>query len=228
MLTRCLFGSLAVARALASASVVRAQDEEEERAGEARGGEYAWGAGAALPDDPLRIMGFAGAGFGLRLLANLDPPFFQDFLAPAYVEAGAAVFAPGGDVRHGASLGITTNVTQDAGSGGIAPGSQWVITPSYCLLIPLRRLIPDLGHDWLQFQARVGIPIVLGSALGTSNGGVDFSVGGELAAALHFKFLAGLGLYVEAQAAVFGGSSSTVHPLLAFDGGLLIDYEVLP
>ena len=219
---------MALALAIASSPVSAQDDEDFEPAGDARGG-YAWGAGgAARPDDPLRIMGYAGAGFGVRMLANLDPPFHQDFLTPAYVEAGGAVYLPGGDLRHGAGLSLATNVTQDAGTGGIQPGNQWAITPSYQLLIPLRRLVPDLTHDWLQIQGRVGIPIVIGTALGSTDGSIDVALGGELALAFHFKFLAGLGLYAEVQAAVFGGSKNTVHPMLAFDAGLLFDYEVLP
>ncbi len=218
---------------LASSSAsVRAQDEGE-RAGQARGS-YAWGGNrAAEPEDPLRIVGYTGAGIGIRLLANLDPPFHQDFVAPAYWELGGAVYFPGAELRHGVGLSFTTNLTPDGTmSGGIQPGSQWVITPSYHLLVPLRRLIPDLGHDWVSIQGRVGIPLVFGAALG-GGGGTDFSLGGELAAAVLFKFLAGFGLYVELQAAVFGGGpnptgESTVHPMLGIDGGLLIDYEVLP
>lgn len=223
VLQRCLIGCVALALASASASIVRAQDEEE-RAGDARG-EYAWG-GPAEPEDPLRIMAYAGAGVGVRLLANLDPPFSQDFLAPAYVELGGAVFFPGAELRHGAGLNLATNVTSDG--AGVGPAEQWALTPSYHLLIPLRRLMPDLTHDWLQIQARVGIPIVLTSPALGERDGVNVSVGGELAAAVHFKFLAGLGLYVEVQAGIYGGSTNTVHPMLAFDGGLLFDYEVLP
>lgn len=216
---------------LASSSAsVRAQDEDE-RAGQARGS-YAWGDRAAEPEDPLRVMGYTGLGVGIRLLANLDPPFHQDFVAPAYYEVGGAVFLPGAEVRHGFGLGLTTNLTADGTtSGGIQPGTQWVITPSYHLLVPLRRLMPDLGHDWISIQGRVGIPLVFGAALG--GGGTEFALGGELAAAVLFKFLAGFGLYLEISAAVFGGGpnpagESTVHPVLGIDGGLLFDYEVLP
>jgi hypothetical protein len=216
----------ALVLALAVPPVASAQDEE--RPGGSRGS-YAWGEGsrAAEPDDPLRIQAFAGVGVGFRPLRNVDSPFNQDFLAPPYLDFGGAVFFPGGDLRHGAGLAVTSNLTSDGTqAGGIAPFAQWAITPSYHLLVPFRRVMPDLEHDWLQFQARVGIPLVFGSAL--SGGGMDFSIGGEVAAALNFKFLAGLGLYVELTAAVYGGQNSTVHPVISADAGFLFDYEVLP
>jgi hypothetical protein len=207
---------------------VSAQDEEE-RASESGGG-YAWGEGAraALPDDPLRVIATAGVGVGVRPLRNIDTPFSQDFLAPAFLDVGAAVFAPGGDVRHGGGLVVTTGVTTDGiQSGGVASFTQWVLTPSYFLLVPLRRLIPSLGFDWVHLQGRVGLPLSFSAALGRLDG-VDVTVGAEVAAAVHFKFLAGLGLYLELTAAVYGGSSDTVHPVLSADAGLLFDYEVLP
>lgn len=217
---------MCVVLTLASASASARAQVDEERPGEARGGSYAWGApAAAQPEDPLRIMAYLGGGVGFRLLANLDPPFNHEFLSPAYLELGGAVFLPGAELRHGVGFNITTGLTQDVNTAGVQPLEQWVLTPSYHLLIPLRRLVPDLQHDWLSVQGRFGIPVVLGAAL--AGDGVDVSVGVELGASLLFKFLAGLGLYVEAQVAAYGGTADTVHPILAIDGGLLWDYEVL-
>jgi hypothetical protein len=207
----------------ASASIARAQDEQE-RPGESRGG-YAWGeenARAQLPEDPLRIMAFAGAGIGFRIVRNLD--FNQSYDTPGYLDLGAALFLPGGELRHGAGVALTSNLTGDTAVG---PFEQWLITPSYHLLVPLRRVIDGMDQDWLHLQARLGVPLVFTMREG-DEGGVDFSVGGELALALNFKFLAGLGLYVEIQAALYGGSNSTVHPVVSADGGFFIDYEVLP
>lgn len=212
--------------ALVVAPLAHAQDDE--LASGARGG-YAWGESdrAAEPDDPLRIMAFVGAGIGLRPLINLDPPFSQELLAPPFLDLGAAVFFPGSEVRHGAGLALTANLAADA-NGGVPPFAQWVLTPSYHLLLPLRRLVPSLEQDWLHVQGRVGLPIVIASALGQNGDGVDVSLGVELAGAVHFKFLAGLGVYLELTAAFFGGSESTVHPVLSADAGFLFDYEVLP
>lgn len=203
--------------ALANAPGAVAQVDEE-LAGDARG-ESGWGAGPAEPEDPLRIMGFLGAGVGIRLLRNLD--FQQEFLAPAYLDLGAAVFFPGAEIRHGVGLGVTTSLTADQ---NVDPFMQWALTPSYHFLVPLRRVVPELDHDWLHVQGRVGVPVVFSSVPG---GALDISVGGELAAALHFKFLAGLGLYLEVSAALYGGSDSTVHPVIGLDAGLMFDYEVL-
>ncbi|HEY8429694.1 MAG TPA: hypothetical protein VIL20_15020 [Sandaracinaceae bacterium] len=216
--------SMVLALMLAGASASARAQLDDERPGQARGG-YAWGAPAAQPDDPLRVMAYAGAGIGLRLLANLDPPFNHEFLAPAYVELGGLVVLPGGELRHGFGLNVATGVTQDVNSAGIQPLEQWSLTPSYHLVVPLRRLVPDLQYDWLTLMGRFGIPVTLGAAL--EGDGVDVSVGAELGGMLLFKFLAGLGLYVEVQVGVYGGSVNTVHPILAIDGGLLWDYEVL-
>jgi hypothetical protein len=215
-----------VALAVAVSTPASAQDDEAP--GGSRGG-YAWGEGAraAEPEDPLRIQAFMGVGLGFRLLRNIDSPFNQDFLAPPYLDLGGAVFFPGGDVRHGAGLTVTTNLTSDGTQAGGTQGfAQWSFTPSYHLLIPLRRLVPDLQHDWLQIQGHVGIPLVFGSAL--SGDGIDFSIGAEVAAGVNFKFLAGLGVYLELGAAVYGGTGDTVHPVLSADAGFLFDYEVLP
>jgi hypothetical protein len=220
---------LALVVLLASAGVAHAQDDE--RPGQARS-DYAWGGAggadrAAEPDDPLRIQAWLGVGVGFRLLRNLDPPFIQDFIAPAFLDFGAAVFLPGGDLRHGVGLGVSTGLTRDQ-NHGVGPGEQWAFTPSYHLLIPLRRLLDDRDHDLLQLQGRVGVPLVFSSPLADQNASVDFTLGLEVAAGLQVKFLAGLGLYFEVQAGFYGGSQATVHPIISVDGGLFFDYEVLP
>lgn len=223
---------MAVAISLGALSLLAlspAHAQDEEAPGEARG-EYAWGEGGGSTgqttrEDPLRIQATIGAGAGARLVRNLDPPFQQDFLIPAYLDVGGAVYLPGAELRHGVSLGLSTNLMQDVASG-VGAGQQWAITPSYTILIPFQRLL-GMEMDLLQLQARIGIPLVFGASLGGGEG-VDFTLGGELGLALHVKFLAGLGVYVEAQLDVIGGANDTVHPFLAFDGGLLWDYEVLP
>lgn len=223
--------SVFAALALLSASPkARAQVDDEESATGAEGGGYAWGESGESrphePDDPLRIMGYIGAGLGFRPLRNLDAPFNQDFMSPAYLDLAGVVYLPGGDVRHGVGLGISTALSNDT-NAGVQMFQQWAFTPAYYLLIPLRRLLPDLGGDWLQLQGHVGIPIVLSTALGSNSGGVDVSVGGELGIGLNFKFLAGLGMYLEIQGAAYGGSKDTIHPLISADLGFVVDYEVL-
>ena len=233
------YGPLAVLRRLSLLVVVvsslavgsaTARAQSDEVAGDARGG-YAWGSGggSAAPagEDPLRIQAFAGVGIGFRPLRNLDQPFDQEFLAPAYLDVGGAVFLPGGDLRHGAGLTLSAPIIDDP-SGGVSTQAftQWAFTPSYHLLLPLNRYLEDMQHDIIQLQGRVGVPLDVTSKLGDS--GVDFSVGLELGVAVHIKIFAGLGLYAEVQAGLYGGTNDTVHPLISVDGGLFMDYEVLP
>src|SRR5690606_8033089 len=105
--------------AAASAPRALAQVDEEllgGRSARGGGGDYAWGEGSrrAEPEDPLRIMAFLGAGAGFRLVRNIDPEFLQEFVAPGYLDLAAAAFFPGGDIRHGVGLGISTNLTPDS------------------------------------------------------------------------------------------------------------------
>jgi hypothetical protein len=224
------FAVLAALALLGVSPTARAQIDDESASDADSSGGYAWGepggSAAAEPDDPLRIMGYLGAGVGFRPLRNLDTPFFQEFMSPAYLDLAGVVYLPGGAVRHGVGLGVSTTVSNDA-RVGVRMFQQWALTPAYYLLLPLRRLVPSLGSDWLQFQGHVGIPIVVGTALGSATGGVDVSVGAELGLGLNFKFLAGLGMYLEINAAAYGGTSNTIHPVLSADAGFVIDYEVL-
>jgi hypothetical protein len=213
--------SVLVLAATVTTTTARAQDGEE------GGGGYAWGEGGgessvrpALPEDPLRIMAYAGAGVGFRLVRNLD--FMQEFLTPAYLDFGAAVYLPGQEFHHGVGLAVSTGLVDDVGE--VDAGAQWAFTPAYQILLPFQRLL-GMDYDMFQLQGRFGVPIVVS---GTNSGGVNVSVGLELGVAFQFKFLAGLGIYVEVQADIYGGSNDTVHPIIALDGGLLFDYEVLP
>lgn len=205
-------------------AVSHAQDDEI--AGDARS-DYAWGdgggGGASLPEDPLRIIAFAGVGGGFRLIQNLD--FKQDFSVPVYLDVGGAVFFPGGDIRHGVGLTLSTNLTSDA-SSAVSGGQQWAIAPAYHIDLPLRRLL-GMEQDWLHLMGRFGLPIIVGAAY-DGGGGTDVSLGVEVGASLIFKFLAGLGVYLEAQLGVYGGSEDTLHPIVTVDGGFVFDYEVLP
>lgn len=191
---------------------------------------YAWGEdpeaeGPPRADDPLRVMVFAGAGLGARIVRNLD--FSQDFMTPVYAELSSAVFFEGGDLRHGVGLGVGTNLTDDGPvpNGGLMAAEQWYLTPSYYLLLPFQRLA-GMDYDWIQAQFRVGVPLVLSATRGTDE--VQFSVGGELGAAFIVKPLARVGLYVEATVSIHGGADDTIHPIVAGDAGFIFDYEVLP
>ena len=46
--------------------------------------------------------------------------------------------------------------------------------------------------------------------------------------ALGFRLLAGFGAFAEAGFDVFVGTESTLHPSVSIEGGLFLDYEVLP
>lgn len=222
--------SIVLAFAFVSTARVHAQVDPELVGESPSDSGYAWGEGArpAEPEDPLRIMAFLGAGFGFRFIRNIDPEFQQEFLAPGYLDLGAAVFLPGAEIRHGFGLALSTNISPDVANATYASPvlGQWLVTPSYHFLVPLRRVLSDMDHDWVQLQGRVGVPIVFST---NRRGELStVTVGGEVAAAAHFKFLAGLGAYVEVGLAVFGGTNSTFHPVVGVDAGLLFDYEVLP
>ncbi|MCA9608583.1 MAG: hypothetical protein KC619_23430 [Myxococcales bacterium] len=204
----------------ASALPASAQDEGYAWGEEGGGGDTGQ---SASSDDPLRIMGYLGGGIGFRLLANLD--FGHTFIAPGYLDLGGAVFLPGRELRHGIGLYLSSNLSEDA--GGQTPFSQWSITPSYNLLLPLWRIVDGMTQDDMQVQIRVGVPIVIAQRLGDPEQ-VNVTFGGELAAAFQYKFLAGFGVYVEAQLDLYGGYDDTVHPIVALDAGFVIDYEVLP
>lgn len=221
--------AVVAAVALTAAPSARAQVDEESASGAGDEG-YAWGSpgGNSVADsgeDPLRIQGYLGAGLGFRPLRNLD--FDQAFMSPAYLNLAGVVYLPGRELRHGVGLGISTTLSNDHGTGGVRALQQWAFTPAYYLMVPLRRILPDMEQDLVQIYGHVGIPLVLSSAFG-SNGGVNFSVGGELGAGANFKFLAGLGVYFGVQASVYAGSKNTFHPVISADAGLVIDYEVLP
>ena len=188
---------------------------------------YAWGdetentQAPPTRDDPARVMAWLGAGVGFRLVQNLD--FSQSFMSPAYLDLGAAYFFEGTDIRHGVGGTVSTNLTAGE-QNQLAALAQWVIAPAYHLDIPFRRLM-GWDHDWFHLQGRFAVPLVLGAQFGGGSA-VDFSVGLELGVTGIFKFLAGLGVYVDAQIGVYGGADETVHPIITVDGGLLWDYEL--
>ena len=199
------------------AAPAAAQDDEGYAWGEEGGGTT--GTSALGGEDPLRVQATVGAGVGFRLLRNLD--FDQEFILPPYLDVGAAVFLPGTDLRHGGGVAVSTIMTGEADTEAF---QQWVLTPSYHLLLPLQR-VAGMDQDVLQVQVRAGVPIVF-THVPLSDPNV--TIGGELAAALFAKFLAGLGAYLEVQGAIYGGYDFTFHPVVSVDAGLVLDYEFLP
>lgn len=196
---------------------------EEERAGSARGGSYAWGESstdvpAAAPAPPAhryaRIFGTVGAGGTVRILQY--EALGQSRFAPVYLQLRAGYFFDGdGDVQHGIGLGISTNLAADGQVDtaglilGIDPLTTWTFTPQYLLRIWF--------GDWVQLVGRVGV-----SATASTLPNLGFEVGiGPV-----IKFLSGFGIY--ADVSFSGYFANDFHPLVSLEGGLVFDYEILP
>jgi hypothetical protein len=199
------------------------EDDEDELPGGAR-------VQGAEPDDPWRIVAFGGAGVGFRLISYRL--LSQDTVAPVYAEVGGGVFFPGREIRHGATLGVSTNLTED-GQGVLEAAQQYVITPSYVIRFPLRYYVDGLEYDWLSVSGRIGVP--LGVTLTNNQARSDptdvgFSWGVSVAAGAVFKFLTGLGVYLDVSFDLFFGVDTpdgNVFPVVTPELGLLFSYEVL-
>lgn len=203
---------------------------EDEHAGRSRGG-YAWGEEArdTGPQSTTAahhygaVFGSVGAGTTIRMI-RYEVLTNTDQVAPAYLQLRGGYFFEGdGLFQHGAVLGIASNLGGEGyGAAGIDPFGQWALAPAYMV-----RLIPegDIGN-WLQATGRLGIPL----AFATDGGGNTlFTWGWELGIGVLFHFLAGMGLYAEADLSMyFADDPANLHPLISFEGGLFIDYEVLP
>jgi hypothetical protein len=151
------------------------------------------------------------AGVPLRL--SKDEKFDQGTLAPVYTDLLAGyVFAGHGTIRHGAALGFSLNLTEDGGfTEPVRMYDQFVVMPAYVMMF-------DLAPELFSF-AHAGIPINLHA--GTT-------VGLELAFAIGYRLLSGFGVFAETSLDTFVGAGSSYHPLLAIEGGVFIDFEVLP
>jgi len=125
-----------------------------------------------------------------------------------YVDLGiGATFGPVTSLQHGGELsfGVATD--------GIG---QSVIGLSYVALYPVL--------DQAFLRGRAGFPIVLAP---------DTNIGFELAVGGAWLFTGGIGATAELTGSLFYGAatldkSSTTIPLLAFELGVWVDYEVLP
>ena len=193
---------------------------EDEHAAPSRGG-YAWGhegdaaSGAATPTAHhfARINLSIGAGFSTRIIQYLE--LHQERFAPPYLQLRGGYFFDGdGPVQHGVLLGIAPALTPD---GTVLFGQdafgQWTLCPSY---MARWWLDGDLG-DWLQLTGRIGVPLALGQYFAW---GIDVGLGAIV------EFLNGLGLYVEADFSMF--FANDIHPLFSLEGGIVVEYEVLP
>lgn len=195
--------------------------DDEEIPGRPR--RYAWGesrsADATRSDAPAvhrfaRIFGGVGVGGSLRLVYDPDS-LSQDLGGPLYLQARVAYFLEGeGDFQHGVGLGLATNLTIDPPNPDVANGfyelGQWTLAPSYML-----RFWVD---DALQVMGSFGVPLALSM--------LYQSIGLEVGGGVVYKFLAGFGVFAHATFSLY--FASFVQPLLSFDAGVALDYEILP
>jgi len=128
-------------------------------------------------------------------------------LTATYLDLSAgAAFGPPDRLQHGAALHASFALH------GIP---QEVLTPSY---VAMMRWTP------FRFHGRIGTPIVLEP---------DANVGGEIAAGAAWLLSAGLGVGLELCASLFYGAATydrtvTAIPIVSLQGGLAVDYEILP
>lgn len=163
------------------------------------------------PGHGERYLATWSAGVPLRLAPRDE--FGQDALAPAFTDVlGGYVFAGGARLRHGVGVGASLNL---AGDGGFA---EPVYSADQLAIMPAYLLYGDFGPDWFGL-GHLGVPIVV-------TGGS--TAGAELAAALGYRLLAGTGLFAELSLDAFVGAGSKLHPTMALELGLFLDYEVLP
>jgi hypothetical protein len=161
--------------------------------------------------EPAHVLALVSTGVPLRL--SLHEDLGQDRVAPAFADTLLGYVLPGhGRVQHGVGLGVSTNLERDGGYvEPLYAAQQLVLMPAYLAYAALGRDLPVLGH--------VGLPMLLGEGR---------SFGLELGAALGYRMLAGLGLFVEVDVATYVGARSALSVLASAELGVLVDYEVLP
>lgn len=168
---------------------------------------------------PWRVLASVGVGTSLRLVQNLE--LQQERFAPAYLELRGGVALPQrGRVGHELTLAATSNLSGDGTyTSGIDPFGQWAIAPAYAVRVGFPAgPVPDFV-----LRGRLGVPLVLAP---------DLTWGVEVDASITYAILAGLGAYFELGYATYFGAEDragdlTVHPLLAFELGVSVDWEVL-
>lgn len=151
-------------------------------------------------------------GAPLRIARNVD--LGQERFAPLFVDLQGGYLFPFGSVwRHGFTLGVSMNVTEDGGfTEPVDPASQLVVNPGYLAYFDFHPDIFCLGHLSLPFQ-------VLEKP---ESWGIETAIG------IGYKLSAGAGAYLESSLDFFFGFDSTVHPLLSLEIGIFLDYEILP
>lgn len=219
---------------------------------DANAGSYAWEAGGGVdPSLPTpathrfaRLFLSVGVGITFRTLIYVDTLGHDPGgLAPLYLQLRGAYFFEGdGDFQHGIGLGIASNLGDDppgsvfeggtpsvvnqvecdrlrsvgAGDGseactpaGIALMTAWTLVPGYHVRFWL--------DDWFQLAGRIGFGV---TAAELPNVGFELGVGAIA------KIFAGLGLYAEVSFSTYFAAET--HPLVSLEGGVVIDYELLP
>lgn len=218
-LLRLLTACALVAPALLFSSAEGALAQDDEQAGHSRGG-YAWGEErheetASGPAAHHFGRGFVSLGAGGSLRIILYENLNQERFAPSYLQLrGGYFFESDGMFQHGVVLGVGAPLTGDGTDAyGVSPFGQFSLAPAYMI-----RLIPegDLG-EWFNATGRLGIPFSVGE---------QFSWGWELGLGMLVRPLAGLALYGEIDFSMY--FATDYHPLLSFEIGVAIDYEVLP
>ena len=213
----CSFAACALLAPTLFVSSALAQSDEE-AAGHSRGG-YAWGEehrdDTATPQTHHYGRAFVSLGAGGTVRIILYENLVQQRLAPSYLQLRGGYFFEGdGMFQHGVVLGVATPLTGDGTlSYGVSPFGQYSLAPAYML-----RLIPDgeLG-EWFNATVRVGVPLSVGE---------QFSWGLEAGVGMLFKPLAGFAIYGELDFSNYFATDS--HPLISFEIGVAVDYEVLP
>jgi hypothetical protein len=162
----------------------------------------------------LHFLGALSLGRGIRLNNpyRLATPLGDDAesLSITSTYADLALTIASGDAegfQHGGSVHLSVALT------GVP---QEVLTPSYVLLLRLPPRFLAYG--------RAGLPLVLGP---------DTNLGYELAVGGAWLVSAGIGLTAELVGDLFYGAATqeraaSAIPVLSFQLGVLVDYEVLP
>ncbi len=214
-----IFAACALAAPALFTTTALAQTGDSESAGHSRGG-YAWGEEhrdeTAAPAVHRYGHGWLslGAGGTIRIIQYETLAGTSRF-APSYLQLRGGYFFEGdGMFQHGVVLGLAAPLSGDGTfSNGVSAFGQVSIAPSYMV-----RVIPDgdLG-DWFSATGRIGIPLSVGE---------QFSWGWEAGLGAMLKPLAGFAIYGEIDFSMY--FATDYHPLLSFEIGIAMDYEVLP
>jgi len=167
------------------------------------------------------------AGVGGQLRLATDTKLAQERLAPSYADAMLGATFDLGGVSLGAGIAGSVNLESDGGyTEPVFAFQQWSITPVLLLHQPL-------GHDWL-LLAHAGPsfalqgPAAIGRDQDRQRSVTLGSAGAELGAAGAYRLLAGVLAYAELDVNMWVGEGRDTHWVAALEGGVMLDYEVLP